>query len=317
LPRTPRPPQNGPVTLLTPDAEPLWIARYDYEPGWELPLHAHRDYFQLIMVQDGSGEALIGTSRVAIADGQLLFLRPGLHHGLKAGSSAVTRTLDTKFRVRLPALRRACLGLESVQARVDPNIVTLLEMMLGEARVHGRLTTEICQSLLTQILLRLIRREPVTSVAWTPAASQPAGEPDLCGRIERHLREHCADRIDQHSLSAALHFSYRHLHETWRVRHHTSPLKSLWIFRIERAQHMIRYSDYELKRIADLTGFASVHHFTRVFTRVVGVPPAHWRERERAGIRQDVIIAPGFVNAALTVQSASRGRTPGTRAGRR
>lgn len=290
------------MALLTPDVEPLWIARYDYEPGWTLPLHAHPDYFQIILFQHGVGKALIGTTRFPVGAGQLLFLRPRLRHGLTTDRASDLRTLDTKFRVRLPSLRRACRHLEAFHPRVDPLVVTLLEAMLTEARARGHLTTEVCQTLLTQLLLVLLRRELPTVGATTRVAAQPADELDLCGRIERYLRDHCADRIDQRTLSAALHFSYRHLHETWRKRHRTSPLRSLWVFRVERASHLIRYSDYELKSIAELTGFASVHHFTRVFRRVIGVAPAQWRERERAGVRQDVTIAPGFVNPALTVQ---------------
>jgi AraC-like DNA-binding protein len=52
-----------------------------------------------------------------------------------------------------------------------------------------------------------------------------------------------------------------------------------------------------------LTGFASVHHFTRVFTRLAGISPARWRERERDGVRQDIVLRPGFINPVLTLPS--------------
>lgn len=296
------------MALLTPDVEPLWIARYDYEAGWHLPLHAHVDYFQLIFVQDGAGEALLKTSRVSFHAGQLLFIRPGLAHGLTANLDSTVRTLDTKFRIRLPALRRACLALESFHPVVDPRIVTLLELMLTEARAHGALTAEFCQALFTQLLLVLLKREFASAEAKAALAVRPPGDHDLCARLERYLRENCAQRIDQQTLAAALRYSYRHLHATWRSRHRLSPLQSLWIFRIERASHLIRYSDYDLKHIAELTGFASVHHFTRVFTRVMGVAPARWRGRERGGIRKDVVINPSFINPALTIQGPGAGR---------
>src|SRR5882757_2323346 len=106
------------MALLTPDVEPLWIARYDYEAGWRLPLHAHDDYFQLIFVQSGTGEALLGPDRLSFQAGQL-FIRPRLRHGLTAGRVATVRTLDTKFRIRKSALRRACLQQAPFQAKVD------------------------------------------------------------------------------------------------------------------------------------------------------------------------------------------------------
>ena len=292
------------MPLLTSDVEPLWIARYDYEPGWQLPLHAHEDYFQIIYVQSGTGEALIGSSRRPFAAGHLLFLRPHLRHGLNAGDKATVRTLDTKFRIRLPALRRACNRLEAFQTGIDPGVVSALEAIIAEARHHGALTNELCQALLAQILLLLVRRQPAGGALVAPAAAQlPAGELDLCRRMENFLHENCARKIDQRTLSEALRYSYRHLHTVWKKRHRESPLQALWAYRVDRATHFIRYSDYELKRIAELTGFASVHHFTRVFTRLAGVSPARWRERERDGVRQDIVLRPGFINPVLTLPS--------------
>lgn len=291
-----------PPPLLTSDVEPLWIARYDYEAGWRLPRHAHGDYFQIIFVQSGAGEALLGPMHVPFQAGHLLFIRPRLRHGLTADRAATVRTLDTKFRIRRPALREACARLESLQRTVAPGVVSLLEAILAEARQPGALTNEYCQALLAQLLLLLLRKELAPGRPVVPPAVQPSGELDLCGRMERFLRENCARKIDQGALSAALHYSYRHLHGVWRKRHDESPLQALWAYRVERAAHLIRYSDYELKRIAEVTGFASVHHFTRVFTRLAGVSPARWRDRERDGIRQDTAIRPDFVNRALTIQ---------------
>lgn len=292
------------MPLLTPDVEPLWIARYDYEPGWSLPLHAHEDYFQIIYIHSGTGEALIGAERLPFRAGQLLFLRPRLKHGLLAGSAKPVRTIDTKFILRRAKLRTACRRLEAFQPTVDERIVGLLEAIHTEARRHSPLTAAFCQTLFTQLLLLLLQQEPPDTLSDLSALpATPTEDDDLARRMERYLRENCAGVIDQRTLSAALHYSYRHLHNVWLKHHRESPLQALWHYRVARAAQLIRYSDYELKRIAELTGFASVHHFTRVFSRIAGVSPARWRQREREGIRQDIVIRPGFKNPALTIQA--------------
>lgn len=98
------------MPLLTRDIEPLWIARYDYEPQWHLPPHAHDDYFQIILIVSGTGEAIIGPERRLFGAGQMLFLRPRLLHGLTAGADESVRTLDTKFLLHRKNLRTACGG---------------------------------------------------------------------------------------------------------------------------------------------------------------------------------------------------------------
>jgi AraC-like DNA-binding protein len=293
------------MTLLTPDVEPLWIARYDYEPGWRLPRHAHDDYFQLILVVSGTGEALLGPERRRFHAGQLLFLPPRFKHGLEAGAEGPVRTLDTKFLLHHAKLRAACRRLDVFHAKVDDQVVALLEAIHAEARRHGPYTKEVCQNLFAQLLLRLLQAEPPAAPAPVPANTASTGDDDLSRRLERFLRENCTGTINQQTLSAALHYSYRHLHNVWQQEHRESPLQALWRYRVARAMQLIRYSDYELKRIAELSGFATVHHFTRVFTRLAGHSPARWRAQERGGIRQDVAIRPGFINPALTIQSAS------------
>ncbi len=295
---------------LTRDIEPLWIARYDYEPLWHLPPHAHDDYFQIILIVSGTGHAVIGADHRALGPGQLLFLRPRLVHSLTAGSNEPVRTLDTKFLLHRQNLRAACRRLPSFHPRIDDRAVALLEAIHAEARRHGPFSNALCQTLFAQLLLRLLETGPDEAAGQLPATPLPptvftGADDDLAQRLERYLRENCAQPIDQRKLSAALHYSYRHLHNVWLKHHRESPLQALWHYRVDRATQLIRYSDYELKRIAELTGFATVHHFTRVFTRIAGISPARWRERERAGVRQDIAIRPGFVNPALTIQTAT------------
>jgi AraC-like DNA-binding protein len=302
------------MPLLTRDIEPLWIARYDYEPLWHLPPHAHDDYFQIILIVSGTGAVVIGTDPRAFGPGQLLFLRPRLVHSLTAGPNEPVRTLDTKFLLHRKNLRTACRRLASFHPQVDERVVALLEAIHAEARRHGPFSNALCQTLFGQLLLRLLDAAPTGAAVRAPTHLPPpppaasTSTDDLAQRLERYLRENCAQPIDQQKLSAALHYSYRHLHNVWLKHHRESPLQALWHYRVDRATQLIRYSDYELKRIAELTGFATVHHFTRVFTRLAGISPARWRERERSGVRQDIAIRPGFVNPALTIQTPHQPR---------
>jgi AraC-like DNA-binding protein len=257
----------------------------------------------------GAGHALIGADRRPFHAGQMLFLRPGLKHGLHAGPDGPVRTLDTKFLLHHAKLRAACRRLEVFHPKVDERVVTLLEAVHAEARRHGPLTIALCQTLFTELLLRLLQQEPTDAAAHLSAAPAATEEYDLAQRMEKFLRENCASAIDQQTLGAALHYSYRHLHNVWLKHHRESPLQALWHYRVARATQLIRFSDYELKRIAELTGFASIHHFTRVFSRIAGISPARWRQRERDGIRQDIAIRSGFKNPALTIQTAPKPRS--------
>lgn len=47
--------------------------------------------------------------------------------------------------------------------------------------------------------------------------------------------------------------------------------------RVRLAAYFLRETDRSVKEIADLTGFGSVHYFTRVFSAAAGIPPAAYR----------------------------------------
>ena len=151
----------------------------------------------------------------------------------------------------------------------------------------------------------------MSSPAVAPALRlDETDETSLCGRVGHFLRENSGRRIDQKVLSRAFNYSYRHLHTRWHAKYGESPLQSLRRHRVEAAMQIIRYSDYELKRIAEMTGFASIHHFSRVFREIAGDSPARWRDREKFSIGRDIVLKRGFVNQALT-QTTSRGRRVG------
>jgi AraC-like DNA-binding protein len=47
--------------------------------------------------------------------------------------------------------------------------------------------------------------------------------------------------------------------------------------RIIAAKRMLRYSGRSIKEIAELLGFADVYYFSRVFKKIVGIPPGKYR----------------------------------------
>lgn len=295
------------MRLLTRDVELLWISRYDYRARWRLPLHAHTDFHQLIVVVNGEAIALIGEERRTVRKGEILLLPPGLRHGLEIPPGNRIHTIDTKFRIHHAPLRRQCDDIGPLVISPDPRIAILLEAILAEAEKESSVTHDLCQILLTQVLLLLLEQKRAERPPQQVQLSGPPEEPPgVCRKISRYLRQNYARKIDQKSLSRALNYSYRHLQACWQERHGESPLQSLRRYRVEYAMQLIRYSDSELKQIAEQTGFSTVYHFNRVFKQFVGTSPARWRDQERFRIRRGFVMRRGFVNKIITEMPSER-----------
>ena len=48
--------------------------------------------------------------------------------------------------------------------------------------------------------------------------------------------------------------------------------------RVHKAANLLYHSDYSIKQICEMTGFKNISHFTRIFRKMVGIPPAQYRK---------------------------------------
>jgi AraC-like DNA-binding protein len=79
-------------------------------------------------------------------------------------------------------------------------------------------------------------------------------------------------------LARVAHMSPRHLARRFAAAYGCTPRAYADQWRLARAQALLLHQDVAIKIIADELGFASVHHFTRWFTRHTGVAPGRYRD---------------------------------------
>jgi len=95
------------------------------------------------------------------------------------------------------------------------------------------------------------------------------------------LLDWAMERLDQQltlrDLARQSNVSVRTLVRRFTAATGTTPLRWLLIQRVRRAQHLLESSDQPVERIASLAGFGTAANLRQHFTRVVGVPPMHYR----------------------------------------
>ncbi|MBI1765290.1 MAG: helix-turn-helix transcriptional regulator [Acidobacteria bacterium] len=289
--------------MLTSSVEVLWTARYDYQPSWKLEPHAH-DYFQIIYFVSGSGSILLDDHEQAITPGDLFLIKPQQRHGLTVGS--VVNSLDLKFVVKDGHLQHTLRKAANHFAACDAAIPHLFERIRQEGEGKGPLFRELCGAYLLEMLILLLRQErrPKRNLHL---AKVPLGGPAdaVSKRIVEFIQQHYAEDVHLPEIARALGMSDRRIRQKFQESVGVPPMRYLLQCRVEHAQELISYSDYALKEIAELTGFKSIHHFTRVFSEIAGVAPGVWRQQNRQGIRKDVYINPHFSNTIWTITDAA------------
>jgi AraC-like DNA-binding protein len=175
-------------------------------------------------------------------------------------------------------------------------IADSLETIRREGNERGVFFRDVCSAQLLSILIRLAREgakpRSGASVGRIPRRAPPTEA--LVRRVKRYIEEHHAKEVSEPALARDAGFSVRHIRNRFSKELGISPMRYLMHCRITHAQELIGRSDYELKQIAELVGFKSVHHFTRVFGRIAGVPPGEYRNEIQQGIRKNVYISDAF-----------------------
>lgn len=290
--------------MLTSDAEVLWTARYDYRPDWKLARHEH-DYFQMIYFLAGTGRLLLGDREHPIQAGDLCLIRPNTVHGFIPES--LVKTLDLKFSVKPGSFREALTKAVDVITEKGSGIAGIFEHIRWEGEHTDYLYREICNVFLCQILIHYLRQDRTRAVAEVSDledGNEPADE--LVRATVSFIEQHYAEDLTLGQIARAVKRSDRHIRQHFEEVLGVSPMRFLQRYRVQKSKELIQYSDYGLKKVAELAGFKTIHHFGRVFRDITGEAPGAWRKKYHEGICKDVCIDPQFSNTNWTIQGARR-----------
>jgi AraC family transcriptional regulator len=107
----------------------------------------------------------------------------------------------------------------------------------------------------------------------------------LAPRLERRAKElldaHIGGDITVNLLARACELSNRHFARAFRQSTGMAPYQWLQHRRMEKAKQLLEKSSASLSSVALDCGFADQSHFTRTFSRAVGVTPGAWRRTKR------------------------------------
>jgi transcriptional regulator GlxA family with amidase domain len=169
---------------------------------------------------------------------------------------------------------------------VDPNVLYVQD---------GRIFTSAGTAAGIDLCLHLVRLDLGTEIANAVArrmvvpphrdggqaqyvdAPLPACDSDTLAPLLDWAVEHLDEPLTLADLARKANISVRTLVRRFTAATGTTPLQWLLVQRVRRAQHLLESTDQPVERIAALAGFGTAANLRQHFTRVVGVPPMHYR----------------------------------------
>lgn len=294
-----RPAPAGPVvrrrvhTLMPEQIHPVVRIAHRMAGGLAIPSRIILDH-ELVLILEGSGEWVLEGERRRFGPRDLLFIPAFVPHEFRADQGVAVEHIAVHFDFaqgcpapasqlerRPPYCVRFTHGLEiATQRRLfaghrigralgDAVAALASGHVLGAAQAAAQVT---------EVLLALL-----AGPEKTRRKAEVSRDALRVQAVVRHMTENLAGRVDHAALEQVSGLSPSRLQALFREVTGYPPLDYLRRLRVEEARRLLADSRLSVKEIAARTGFRDTSHFSRVFRRVDGLSPAHFRDALLAG----------------------------------
>ncbi|AFL49561.1 AraC family transcriptional activator of pobA [Sinorhizobium fredii] len=259
---------------------------------WEIGLHRHESFFQILYIARGSGDALFGETPQPISPPAVITVPPAVSHGFRF-SPDIDGFVFTVLASHLPVAPggRSRLGTWLATARLTPlggsedgrYVAETLKRLAEEWEARGSHRTGLLDAYLTTVLGLTAR------LAEAPRAHESAGESENERRMERFdalLRQHYLTHRPAAFYARALGLSPTHLNRVVRAMAGQSVHEVIAGRLLEAARRELVFTRASIQEISFRLGFSDAAYFSRFFVRHVGMTPRTWRiaERQKLGV---------------------------------
>lgn len=215
----------------------------------------------------------------SVADGQDLLLQPGEFvlygpnqwHMQYADPGTAPRFVNLSFEAtgcdlsslynrRLPAPRPA---------------LDILQKMLREQAHPDAYSTDMILTLLSQLLLTLLRQVPAVQSALQSTAALN-GENEIIRKAQQYVAGHVFERLSVPSLAESCEVSPSYLSFLFQKHLQISPGEYIRRIKLQQSKLMIREGHQNITQIAEALQYSTIHHFSRQFKEKFGISPTEY-----------------------------------------
>lgn len=103
-------------------------------------------------------------------------------------------------------------------------------------------------------------------------------------RVIGFMRENVENNLSLEQLAKQFNLSPSHFSVRFQQETKQSPIKYFITLKIEKACQYIELTNMKISEIYPKLGFQDAAYFSRIFTKIMGIPPSRYREREKSSL---------------------------------
>lgn len=95
----------------------------------------------------------------------------------------------------------------------------------------------------------------------------------IVSQVKRYIKEHVTERLSLNEVAAVFGISPNYLSQLFKKYNDEGYNDYVTNCKINEAKHLLANGDYKVYEVAEMLGFESAFYFSKVFKKVVGIPP--------------------------------------------
>lgn len=270
-----------------------WIPQRSKPYQWEIQVHRHDAFVQLLYLSAGFAEVTVNNARIHADAPCLIVIPAGAAHGFSFSPqvdgpvvTATQKVLESIATLLMPELLAVIrtprvIPLPEDSRHVD-SLMPLFLALERESRIHASGQTAAGMSLLTALLVQVARiaGAPDTGTRVDPAAGTRKNRQieQFKALLDQHFHQHWP--VENYAQSMGMTAG-----QLSRICREVLGMSSLDVINarlLHEAQRELVYTSMPIKRLASELGFEDDAYFSRFFRRHTGLSPREFRAQALA-----------------------------------
>jgi len=269
-----------------------------FDAGKEIfPIEKHWHYFmEIIYLQKGKAKYSCSEQSGVLEEGEMAIFPPKAVHSISSADGSLPVYLLLKFdinRLRIASdyspgfaevFRRAeghpdaPMTLDRDQCRaISAN--ELINVCISETNDRRYGYGTVLDAGIYILLTRIVRLW--MDMGFSPEHASPRASSDPIYSITEYIDAHYAEELKVTELAELCGISYSHFAKSFKAIYRQSCRQFINYLRVSKAADYLIFTDHDLNRISQETGFSDCSHFIKVFRSIKGVTPGRYRASHR------------------------------------
>ena len=245
-----------------------WVASCVYKPNIYVTPHSH-DFYQYLYIKKGYGSMQADNVKLRLEAGNIYVLPPNVQHDIESADDGMT-TYELKFHANGSEVPR----FPTIIDLSDTYAESVFKGMFNEMTNMHHGYEQMLSVKLDELHLWMER-----ACAKENPNDKPSSYSQNFSDVIFFMERHYAEDISLKTLSDIAHMEKIYFLKKFKNEVGTTPVNYLRKLRINQAKKLLLNSEFNVTQIASLVGFQSIHHFSNVFKKTVGISPTEFKEQ--------------------------------------